>query len=180
MMHRFRWGYGGRRVGPSWLLTGLALLGNLAGCGKPLNMEKAEQVIRDDLSARLASEGLHVSRVTCPKEVRMEQGESFACEASFEGGGSLRVRVEQTDSKGTINWKVNQQLLLASKVEEQIVAGERGKGLELAVNCGDRVRALMPKSSFACSATDGQSKPHYYEATVENEQGLVTYKPLDR
>jgi hypothetical protein len=179
MMRRFGVS-SGCRVGSGDLVLAVALFGSLAGCGKPLNVEKAEQVIRDDLSARLASEGLQVSAVTCPNEVRMAQGESFACEASFEGGGTLRVRVEQTDSKGTINWKVNQQLLLASKVEEQIVAGERGKGLELAVNCGDRVRPLVPKSSFACSATDGQGKPHYYEATVGNKQGLVSYKPLDR
>jgi hypothetical protein len=90
----------------SRLLEAAALLAVVAGCGKPLNMQKAEQVIRDDLTARLAASGLHLSAVSCPKEVRMRQGESFVCEASFEGGGGFRVHVDQTDSVGTINWRV--------------------------------------------------------------------------
>ena len=163
----------------SRLLEAAALLAVVAGCGKPLNMQKAEQVIRDDLTARLAASGLHLSAVSCPKEVRMRQGESFVCEASFEGGGGFRVHVDQTDSVGTINWRVNEQLLLSSKVEEQIALGEKPQGLELAVNCGDRVRPALAKTSFACSATDSQGKPHYYQATIENEQGQVSYRAIE-
>jgi hypothetical protein len=167
---------GARRGAAMLLATAAAVL----GCGEKLNISKAESIIRDDLATRFAAQGLVVSAVTCPSEVRMKQGNGFACEASFEGGGKLPVKVAQTDDKGTIEWTVNQRILVIARVEQQIVEKARADGQEVAVNCGDRVRVVVPQARFQCMAQDGAGKLLVFDVVIQNENGDVRWEQVAR
>ena len=155
------------------LVAMLAVAGWLVACGQKLNVQKAETIIRDDLATRFATQGLVVNAVTCPKEVRMKQGSSFACEAHFQGGGTLAVAVAQTDDKGTIEWTMNQRIIVVDKIEQQIIEQARTEGHELAVNCGDRVRVVVAQSKFQCMGKDAEGKLLVYDVVMQNDSGDV-------
>jgi hypothetical protein len=162
------------------LVAVLASAACLVGCGEKLNVSKAEAVIRDDLATRFAAQGLVVSAVSCPKEVRMRRGQGFACEASFEGGGALPVQVAQTDDKGTIEWTVNQRILVVTRVEQQIVEKARADGQEVAVTCGDRVRVVVPQAKFQCMGQDSAGKLLVFDVVIQNENGDVRWEQVAR
>ena len=152
------------------------LIVGLLGCGQPLDVPKAEVIIRDDLAARFAAQGLVVSAVSCPKDVRMKQGNGFVCQVQFEGGGVLAVAVAQKDDKGTIEWTMNQRLIVASRIEQQIVEQARSQGQEIALNCGDRVRAVVAQATFQCMGKDAQGKLVVYDVVMDNDNGDVHWQ----
>jgi hypothetical protein len=161
----------------AWRTTALlALACGLAGCGQKLDVQKAESIIRDDLAARFAAQGLVVSGVSCPKDVRMKQGNGFVCQVHFEGGGTLAVGVAQSDDKGTIEWTMNQRLIVAARIEQQIVEQARNQGQEIALNCGDRVRPVVAQGTFQCMGKDAQGGLVVYDVVMDNANGDVHWQ----
>lgn len=97
--------------------------------------------------------GVRPTSVTCPDDVRFEQGGVFTCTAELEGK-QLRYTVTQVDDKGQLKfigsgWKVT------AKAEEFVVAAaERAyPGMRFEATCanGDKVVLGEAGTTFPCT-----------------------------
>src|SRR5687768_8892303 len=82
-----------------WSVVPVAVLIATAvlACGDDnVDSEKVEQGIEQDLSSTTAQ----ITSVSCPNDVKKEEGKTFICNAKLEGGGKAQVTVTQTDNRG--------------------------------------------------------------------------------
>lgn len=166
-------------VARALLLTILAPL--LGGCTKHFDSTELERVIARGLNAKLAPLELTVETVECPAKVAMKKDQGFRCTATFEGGGKLPVDVDQKDDAGNIVFRIEQEIVTASKVEQsigQLLAKKRG--VKAAVDCGNRVYPSVPKTVFQCAATDSAGEVLVFDVTITDDQGNVRWKPAAR
>lgn len=81
----------------------------LAGCeaefsaGETLNTDKAEREIAKGIRKQTGV----TATVSCPDDVKVEQGATFTCQAKPKNGGQPGVvTVRQTDDEGNISWRL--------------------------------------------------------------------------
>lgn len=65
-----------------WAIGTLAL----SSCSKTLNGQEIERAIATDLSQRGR---LSIQSLTCPKDIKLEQGKSFECVGQLEPDGGF-------------------------------------------------------------------------------------------
>jgi hypothetical protein len=79
-------------------LTGvLVVVLGLAGCGGDVDADKAEQQIKNGITAQTKAD---VKYVKCPEGVNAEKGGTFKCEAL------IPVNVTQVDENGNVRWQI--------------------------------------------------------------------------
>src|SRR5688572_17013390 len=115
-----------RALGAALALTlGAAVL----GCGDDtLDASKVEQGIEQDLSSSTAQ----IASVSCPSDVKKEEGKQFTCDAKLEDGGKAQVTVTQTDDRGnaTYAFKPGTMELADDAVEPVIEESLAARGVE--------------------------------------------------
>ncbi len=155
------------------VLTGvLALL--LAACTRVLNTEEAEKEIRRGLQDKT---GVSFTSVDCPRKRKIREGDTFECRAEASDGGTLEVAVEQTDSRGGVEWHVERGLVEASEVEDQVARGIREQqGMEATVDCGASAIVARKGDSFDCAVRAPTGDLGAVTVTVEDDEGNFTWR----
>src|SRR5215213_5579963 len=72
------------------------------GCKKQIDAAKAEAGMRDNL----ATKGV-TAKVTCPSGRAAKAGDTFDCDAVDSLGASYKIHVTQKDDAGSIEWKLD-------------------------------------------------------------------------
>jgi hypothetical protein len=155
-------------AGPRRLLALLgALAVVLAACGgdgsdaKPLNLRRAETVIRARAQQALGGEAA-IGRVRCPGQVEQQRGVTFGCTVPVDGQ-ALPYVVRVTNDAGEVQIEQAASLLVTDKVEQFIVDYAAGNGEQVrSVDCGTTrylVRARGTKVSCEVVRADGSRIP---------------------
>lgn len=159
-----------RRLGPA-LVVGLAL----GGCGQPAVLDGPRSEAR--IQERLAEAyGVEVGAVTCPEDVEVEDGGTFACTARV-GDGRVEVAVRQTDGEGTLEVEAAAAILSTPAVEDDIATtlADRFSRDEVEVTCpGPAVRIEEPDATFTCEAVDGDETKQV-DVRVRDARGALAY-----
>jgi hypothetical protein len=158
-----------RALGAALALT----LGATAlGCGDDtLDASKVEQGIEQDLSSATAQ----IASVSCPADMKEEEGKQFTCDAKLEGGGKAQVTVTQTDDRGNAVYafKPGTMELADDAVEPVIEESLAARGVEGAqVDCP----SLMPVADGAtatCDATGAGGRSGQITFTWSSDDGSI-------
>jgi len=155
-------------VGPRRLLALLgALAVVLAACGsdgsdaKPMNLRRAEAVIRARAEQALGEEAT-IGQVRCPGRVDQEPGVTFGCTVQVDDQ-ALPYVVRVTNAAGDVQIQQAASLLVTAKVEQFITdyAADNGEQVQ-SVDCGPTrylVRARGTKVSCEVVRADGSRIP---------------------
>lgn len=79
----------------------------LGGCsgsvsvGRTLDTAKLEGKIRDELAKTVTG----TIDVTCPRGVKIKEGDTFECTVKADDGSTGQVKVTQKDDKGNVNFE---------------------------------------------------------------------------
>ncbi|MBZ0232120.1 MAG: DUF4333 domain-containing protein [Deltaproteobacteria bacterium] len=158
-------------------IVGAMLVGGCtfeASCGgKKLDVDKGEKLIADKLKEATGLE----ATVTCPDKVKLAKDVVTECDVKV---GTLpgRAKVTQTDDEGNVRWELVEGYVISAKVEE-LLRGELRKttGVEVAIDCGERVRVSEPGKTFRCKATPASDvPPAEIEITITDKQGGINSK----
>ena len=76
---------------------------SLGGCKSKLDSKKLETAITDGMK----SQGIPTKSVSCPADREAKKGDTFDCDAVTEAGDKVKIKIEQTDDQGNVNWKVD-------------------------------------------------------------------------
>lgn len=143
----------------------------LVACTKKIDQDKLEKLITGMFDEQLE---LEVTDIDCPKDIKVEDGESFECIVSVDPKGKVPVVVKMTDSSGSIEAQTKYDVLRPKKLAKEIRRKLRNRGISGKVDCGERVRTVKPDTDFKCKLKDGGSKR---TITVEiNEDGDVNWR----
>jgi hypothetical protein len=82
-------------------VTAIAVL--LGACSKTLDTGRLEDTLRDQIQAQLDIPGLTVD---CPDGVKAEAGGTFECTATTGEGGTITIRVTQSDDEGRVTYSL--------------------------------------------------------------------------
>ncbi len=138
-------------------------------CGK-VSHAKVEQSIKD----KLASKGVALTSLTCPDRP-LKKGDKFDCDGVDSDGQKLTFHVEQTDDKGTIDWKLDGMIINKAAIGDSI---EKSVGTAADVRCPNTSVILKVGESFTCDVQVGAQK-HKVELTLTNDKGDVGWKIKD-
>lgn len=155
----------------------LAMTVAAVGCTKTIAMDQVNKAISDGLVAQL---GFASVTVTCPTEPReMKASDTFDCTAAPKEGGTLTVKVTQTDATGNIGWEVakTEGLMDLTKVEASVTAGMKEQlDVEAKVSCGGKWRGATPGDSFDCQVTVPDGTSVVAKVTVKDVQGNIEWE----
>jgi hypothetical protein len=155
--------------------TGAALVVSavaVVGCTKNLEMDGVKTAIRDLVTKQI---GATVKSVTCPEKREMKAGDTFDCQVAIDHG-TTNVQVTQTDANGSISMKTTDIVLKIAELEKQVGASfKQNSGVDVAVDCGPRFRAVKPRDTFDCKATAPDTPPLNVKISVD-EKGDVSFK----
>ena len=93
-------------IPPRPTLAFLLLVSVVAGscAARTLNADQLERRLGRQLSDRLGVSGIVA---TCPDDVEVRKGGTFACTARAPGGAvALRIVVTQLDDEGDVTWEI--------------------------------------------------------------------------
>lgn len=151
-------------------------LGVVSGCTKNLNVDSVPASITQGVADQT---GLALAKVTCPSEPRpLAANDAFDCVGDVKDGGTLTIRVTQTDDTGNITWKVvkTEGLLDLAKVEASIVTGLKNQAhVEATVTCGGKWKAAKAGDTFDCQAAAPDGTPIPIGVTVSDDKGNVEW-----
>jgi hypothetical protein len=139
------------RIRATLTLCAVASLGALGACTKKIDRGKAQSAIKSSLSASI---GVPVTSVSCPDDIKLEKGGVFMCDATFEGDTVVKVKVEQTDSDGTVTFGPATQILASAKLADLIAGNAKNAGEEIKVDCGNKVYNTEPPTPIPCTFSD--------------------------
>jgi len=150
----------------------------LSACAKTLNVSEVEQNIQTKLSQQAK---LSIKAVSCPQDIKLEQGKEFDCVAALNPEGGFFIKVKQEDNLGTVSWDIphSWRLLNLSKLETQVQAVLHSTNSKISkVNCGGIYRPVQPGDSFECRLS--QNYPN--STQTENKANVAQAKggPIDR
>jgi hypothetical protein len=143
----------------------------LVACTKKIDPDKLDKLITGMFEEQL---DLEVTEIDCPKDIKVEEGETFECVVEVDPKGKVPVIVKMTDSTGSIEAKTKYDVLNPKKLAKEIRGKLRNRGISGKVDCGDKVRTVKPDTDFKCKLKDGSSKK---TIKVEiNEDGDVNWR----
>jgi hypothetical protein len=143
----------------SRVINGLALALFVAaaavGCSKRISGDKTEDAVKAVIGKDVE---VPIKTVTCPDGGKPRKGDISECVVTFEGGGSLRVKVEQVDDEGTATFTPATQFFYGDKLAANIVGEAKAKGTVVTADCGDKIHAFDPPGAIQCTATQADGK----------------------
>src|SRR5215213_10766263 len=157
-------------------LIGIGIVFAVAGCGSDtLDADEVESGIEESLSGATAS----VSRVSCPSEVKKEEGGTFTCDAKLDGGGKAKVTVTQA-SKGrdfTYSFKPGTVVLTDNAVEPALENDLAASGApDTTVDCPDTIK-VKEGETVACTATGAGGRQTQLTFTFSSADGTIDSPP---
>ncbi len=155
------------------LVASLLMMTSLSvACGNSdnaLNTRKGERV----LVSWLDKQDMHPEKVTCPEDIKMVVGTVFTCQATIANANSMVLDIEiSTVSKtGDVRYKHLSEKLVSKQIERSLRGEFKDQqGAEFSIDCGLRVRPLVPGNTFNCQASDSESDTvHAIEVTMLSE-----------
>lgn len=128
----------------------------LLATGCKVDKAKLEKSITDEFTAK----GIKLKSVDCPADVKAKKGETFDCKGETDEGDKIVLHVTMTDSAGSIEWKLDGQILDQAKIGDSLEAAIDEKvHVKADVKCPEKTIILLPGKSFVCDATvDGETK----------------------
>ncbi len=138
-----------------------------------LNTKKGEKV----LGQWLEKQGIAAESITCPGDIKMEKGVSFVCTAVIanSSGTAIDIRVVQTGNTGDVQLEHASSVLVTERVERGVggqILDQTGKKVK--VNCGDRVRLAVPKTTFECQVDELNAGANRAETKAESFKMRIT------
>jgi hypothetical protein len=141
----------------------------VSACGlMKIDHKKVEQSIKTQAAAK----GLDLTSIDCPKNIPLKQGEAFACNGVDADGKNVSFRVDQTDSKGDIQWKLDGMIIDKQKVGDSI---EKSVGAAADVTCPAKTVVLNVGDSFTCDVKIA-GNTRKVTITLTNTKGDVSWK----
>jgi hypothetical protein len=149
----------------------LVTVGVLACGDDNIDPEKVEQGIEQDLSSATAQ----ITTVSCPSDVKKEEGKKFTCDAKLEGGGKAQVTVTQTDSRGngTYAFKPGTLQLSDNSVEPALEESLTAKGVsDPQVDCPESI-LVKEGETVTCTATGAGGRSGDVTFTWSSDDGSI-------
>jgi hypothetical protein len=149
----------------------LVTVGVLACGDDNVDPEKVEQGIEQDLSSATAQ----ITSVSCPSDVKMEEGKTFTCDAKLEGGGKAQVTVTQTDNRGngTYAFKPGSLQLSDNSVEPVLEESLTAKGVsDPHVGCPELI-SVKEGETATCTATGAGGRSGDVTFTWSSDDGSI-------
>ena len=143
------------------------------GNARALDSTKLEKAIRKEVEAKLP---IRIGTVSCPNEVKIAEGDVFACLVEIDNQ-QLEIEVTQTDDDGNVDFEAVEAVLdvgQATDFVEDYATKQAGRATS--ANCGEsRVLILEPGRTFMCNVTDG-TNTGTATVTVKDVDGNVSVK----
>ena len=151
---------------------GLGLALAAVGCGSDtIDAAEVERGIEQSLSSPTAS----VSSVSCPNDVKKEEGATFTCDAKLEGGGQAKVTVTQTSKGGdfTYAFKPGTVVLTDNTVEPALERDLAASGLpDTTVDCPNTIK-VKEGETVTCTATGSGGRQSQLTFTFSSADGTI-------
>lgn len=135
----------------------------LAGCGKQIDSSKVEKSIIDGLAQKNL-----IAKVSCPSGRAAKANDTFACEVTDEGGAKHVVNVTQQDEAGTVQWKLDGQILDTAAV----VADAKGKLPGAEITCPRKAVVVKMTDTYTCTI----SKVPQRKLVIKIDNGSVGWE----
>lgn len=136
------------------------------------NVRKMEQSLQGLYRRQL---GLPVDSVNCPNNVSLRAGATFECRARAQGI-NFGIQVKMENSQGKFDSRTR-GLLVVSKIEDIIQKNIKEKsGVNVTVNCGNKLRAAVPGDTFSCQVKNSQGQTRSVQVTVKDDLGNINVK----
>jgi len=159
------------------LLVLLAVLASLSACGSSSSSLDTARIEHAVAASILAQRGLHTT-FSCPSNIPVKLGHSFACTARLQVG-TYPVTVTETTSKGSVRYENKRPLaaLNIEKVRRAIAASIlHQRRVKATVSCPQQV-LQQTGVTFTCTAVvAGNRKRHPFVVTQVNDNGGVRYE----
>jgi hypothetical protein len=149
----------------------LATVGVLACGDDKVDPEKVEQGIEQNLSSATAQ----ITSVSCPSDVKKEEGKTFTCDAKLESGGKAQVTVTQTDNRGngTYAFKPGTLQLSDNSVEPVLEESLTAKGVsDPQVDCPELI-SVKEGATVTCTATGAGGRSGDVTFTWSSDDGSI-------
>ena len=149
----------------------LVVVGVLACGDDNVDPEKVEQGIEQDLSSATA----RITSVSCPSDVKKEEGKTFTCDAKLEDGGKAQVVVTQTDNRGngTYAFKPGTLQLSDNSVEPALEESLSAKGVsDPQVDCPESI-SVKEGETVTCTATGAGGRSGDVTFTWSSDDGSI-------
>ena len=149
-----------------------------ASCGNNdnlLNTRKGEKV----LSQWLEKQSMPAESITCPGDIKMEEGTSFVCQAVIANANNttIDIRVHQTSNTGDIRLEHATDILTAERVERGLAGQTLDQtGKTVRVDCGARVQLAEPGTKFRCQVVEQNSGANRADSAPETFEVEITIK----
>jgi Domain of unknown function (DUF4333) len=157
---------------PIAAVLAVALSAVALGCGDDtVDAEKVEQGIEQDLSSATAQ----ITSVSCPSDVKQEEGKTFTCDAKLEGGGKAQVTVTQTDNRGngTYAFKPGTLQLSDNSVEPVLEESLTAKGVsDPQADCPELI-PVKEGATVTCTATGAGGRSGDVTFTWSSDDGSI-------
>jgi hypothetical protein len=171
-----------RRTGLIAAVTGgLATLGLAGGAlvlfGTPL-LDTAE--VADRIAADTQTQiGVAATDVSCPDDIEVAAGTGFSCTARIDGQ-PVTYSVRQTDDEGTVQFELDDEIVLVPKVEQavaELVAADYGLTVSTVCDGGEhRVLVQDMPTSVPCTVTNVDDPADTLDVTADvSADGSVSY-----
>ena len=131
----------------------------LTACSKTLHDDRVAQSIQQDV---IKQGGISLKTVTCPKNIKLEAGQSFECIGEIDTGYTFIIPVKQQDAQGTLLWDVPNAkgLLNLAKFETIVQESVQSEiGSRPLIRCGGTYKAVKPGQIFECAIEVKQPTP---------------------
>jgi uncharacterized protein DUF4333 len=152
----------------------LALLA--AGCTSAVRTVDLQDRIKSGFAAET---GLPVVEINCPETRDRKKGAIFECTGKTKAGASFKLKVTQTDDRGTVSWALVETngLLSMKKIEANVAASIKNQmQVEARLICGPpEDREAEPGKAFQCRATAPNGEGATVTITVIDMAGQVRW-----
>jgi hypothetical protein len=138
---------------------------------------KVEQGIENDLSTSTAE----IQSVSCPDDVTSETGAKFTCSAKFDGGGSAKVAVTETQAPNDFayEFKPGTVKLSGASVDKALEEDLAASGAPNAtVNCPTVVE-VKPGTTVSCPVSGARGGSASVTFEFSDDSGSIEESSVD-
>jgi hypothetical protein len=144
-------------------------------CGTRMDMDAVSKAVSDGISSTAS---LPVASVSCPTSTRFaKEGSSFQCLVTPRMGGTLTVKVTETDAKGNVKWEVvSMDGLVDLKAIENAIQKrvKQATRVDATASCGGTYRLARAGESFDCEVKTQKTGTATMVVTMTDDKGNVT------
>jgi hypothetical protein len=170
-----------RRIAICAPLAAAALLTGSCGDdddkGRTVDATKVEQAIEKDLSTSTAE----IQSVSCPDDEKSETGAKFTCSAKFDGGGSAKVTVTETQAPNqfTYEFKAGTVKLSGASVDKALEKDLAAGGApDATVNCPSTIE-VKTGTTVSCPVSGARGGSASVTFEFSDDSGSIDESSVD-